>query len=205
MDVMDRSSSDYTPAQEAWPSNPKTSTDGPLLPSREGSKPDQEAWPSNPKISTDGPLLPAAFPHETFDKNSTEFSTCKQFTDVIRAWLTSQGIVYDRPDPRGWTDERGWTLPVDYPGHIKITIWDYPMFFHQSGGSPVELADEIHATIVAINRIWPAAKEAFPNMDLKIEEYNESGGKIVYIQFPINKEALRRFEEDEEDEEDDGE
>lgn len=197
MDVMDRSSSDYTPAQEA---GPKTSTDGPLL--RWEDRPTQESWPSNPKTSTDGPLLEDRPTQEAWPSNPktrTEFSTCKQFLDVIKPWLTSQGIVYDRLDHRGRPDEGGWRLPESEPGNIKITIWDFPTFF-RPGGCPIKLADEIRATIVEINRIWSAAKEAFPNMDLNIEEYDESGGKIVYIRFPINEEALRRFLENDDEE-----
>lgn len=116
--------------------------------------------------------------------NKTEFSTCKEFTDVIREWLTCNFIEFDRPDEQGWT-----ISDDDYPGHIKVRIWDCPTFFHQSGGRPVQLAEKIAATVASIDRIWRAAREAFPNMDLKIEEHDESGGKMVFITFPINENA----------------
>lgn len=86
----------------------------------------------------------------------------KTETDT-RTWLMSQGINFRSRYNR---DQRGWTDPMDMednPGIIKITIWDCPYFFYQSGGSPMREAEKILLTVTEIDRIWRAAQVAFPN------------------------------------------
>ncbi len=119
----------------------------------------------------------------------TEFRTCEEFADIVSMWLMTHSIVCNEEGRPG-----SWSIPMDdVPGHIKVHIWDCPTFFRQSGGQPLRTAEKILATVAEIDRVWRSAHDAFPNMNLKIEECNESGGKMVFIYFPINAEAVNRY------------